>query len=110
MKVFLSHSGAQSRKLAEALAWWLPKVLQKIEKVFISTTSIELGEKFPGTLMKTLEDYDFGIACLTSTNTTAPWVLFESGAIAKKGESRLIPLLCDMEETDLPKKIGRAHV
>lgn len=100
MKIFLSWSGAQSRKLAEALDWWLPNMFQSVE-TFISSTDIEAGEKWHGRLSKVLEDYDFGIACLTSPNITAPWILFESGALAKKDKSRLIPLLCDMREHEL---------
>ena len=30
-----------------------------------------------------LADHNFGIICLTSTNQTAPWILFEAGAISK---------------------------
>ncbi len=102
MKIFLSWSGAQSQshKLAEALDWWLPNVFQSV-KTFISTTGIEVGDKWHGALSKVLEDYDFGIACLTSASRTAPWIMFESGAIAKKDKSRLIPILCDVNEREL---------
>ena len=45
----------------------------------------------------------FGIAVVTPENQQAPWLLFESGAIAKAvGEDvRLVPLLFGLETSDL---------
>jgi hypothetical protein len=41
-----------------------------------------------------LDEYEFGIVCLTAENLTAPWIMFESGALAKKlGKTRLGPVL-----------------
>lgn len=102
MKIFLSWSGMQSRILAEALDWWLPHVLQNV-KTFVSTRGIGPGERWPTRLSQALEEYDFGIACLTRANVRAPWLLFECGALAKKDTARLIPILCGVGELDLPK-------
>jgi hypothetical protein len=101
MKIFLSWPGKQSLLLATELRQWLPRVFQSVEP-FLSTDDIEAGEKWQDRLNTVLEDHDFGIVCLTRTNLTAPYVMFESGALAKKlGKARLIPVLCGLSETEL---------
>ena len=103
MKVFLSWSGKQSLLLAKELKEWLPRVFQSVEP-FLSTNDIEAGQKWQDRLNTVLEDHDFGIVSLTRANVTAPYVMFESGALAKKlGESKLVPVLCGITETELSK-------
>src|SRR5262245_54886409 len=102
MKIFLSWSGNQSLLLAKALREWLPFVFQGIETPFVSEKDIEAGEFWPERLSNVLENYDFGIVCLTTSNLTKPYIMFESGALAKKvGKARLIPVLCGVTPSDL---------
>jgi hypothetical protein len=103
MKVFISWSGEQSSKFAKAFNDWLPNVFQSVTP-FYSPEDIAAGERWLERLNTVLEEYDFGIVCLTSENLTAPWIMFESGALAKKlGKSKLVPVLCGVAETELSK-------
>jgi hypothetical protein len=103
MNVFISWSGGQSSKFAKAFSDWLPNVFQSVTP-FYSPKDIVAGEGWFERLTKVLEEYDFGIVCLTSENLTAPWLMFESGALAKRlGKAKLVPVLCGVTETELSK-------
>ncbi|MCH7889054.1 MAG: toll/interleukin-1 receptor domain-containing protein [Proteobacteria bacterium] len=101
MKVFISWSGARSKAVAQALHRWLPMVLHYVEP-WHSGADIGAGERWADAVSKELEAANFGIICLTPENLDAPWVLFEAGALAKSmQESRVIPLLLDLEVSDI---------
>lgn len=99
MKIFASWSGDQSRSVAEALREWLPKVLQS-SKVFMSREDIPAGERGLNKIAESLAECDFGIIVLTAANLTAPWVLFEAGAISNRfpNASRVAPILCGLRD------------
>jgi hypothetical protein len=80
--VFISWSGSRSRHVAQALRDWLPKVLQAT-KPFMSKADIDKGTMWHLELAKALEVTNVGIVCLTPESLTAPWLLFEAGALAK---------------------------
>jgi hypothetical protein len=102
MRVFLSWSGARSRKVAESLRDWLPDVLQVAEP-WTSTSDIERGRDFAQVLRQELAESNFGVLCLTKENCRSPWILFEAGALGKAlDSSHVCPYLIDMEPTDLP--------
>lgn len=94
MRVFISWSGEYSRKLAEALANWLPDVLQCVEP-FVSTINIDKGERWAYKIDKALQSTDFGIACLTQANSTSPWLHYEVGAMSLAVPRRVCPVLFD---------------
>ncbi len=101
MKVFVSWSGDPSREVAEALRDWLPNVIQAID-VFVSSRDIQKGAAWFHELGKVLDSCDFGILCLTRENMTAPWILYEAGALAMRFEAaRVVPLLIGLENKDL---------
>jgi hypothetical protein len=101
MNIFLSWSGTQSKALAQAFKGWIPEVLQSA-KLFISSEDIKAGERWLSKLNATLNDYDFGIVCLTKTNLEASWIQFESGALAKKlDKARIVPVLCEISQSEL---------
>jgi hypothetical protein len=108
MNVFLSWSGERSRMVAEALRDWLPCVLQAV-KPFMSARDIEKGAAWPNELLANLSDARFGIVCLTPENLTAPWLLFEAGAIAKAVNSPayLCTYLLDFSPTDLEPPLSQ---
>ena len=109
MKVFLSWSGQRSKEVAEALRDWLPYVLHSVNP-FMSSVNIETGQDFFKVLRSELKESNFGILCLTKDNIRSPWVLFESGALAKVLEnSALCPYLIDMAPQDLPGPLRFFH-
>lgn len=101
MKVFISWSGTVSRHVAEAMRDWLPAVIQEVEP-WLSAEDIAPGERWSQRLASELSASKLGILCLTAENVSTPWILFEAGALSKSvGESRVIPLLCDLDYSDL---------
>jgi hypothetical protein len=79
MRVFISWSGEPSRSVAQALRDWPPIVVQQVEP-WMSDEDIESGGRWNDQIAAELEQADYGIICLTSTNLDRPWSLFEAGA------------------------------
>jgi hypothetical protein len=101
MKVFLSWSGQRSRGAAEALRDWLPDVIQGVEP-WMSKIDIEAGARWRQEVATELDASKFGILCLTPDNQSAPWILFEAGALAKTiPDTFVCPYLIDLSPTDL---------
>lgn len=100
MKLFISWSGTNSKShaVAKALHDWLPNVFQMVE-TFMSSDTLVAGERWRDGLSDSLEQCDFGIACLTPKSLNSSWVLFECGALAKKVDrSRVVPVLHEVGE------------
>ena len=101
MHIFLSWSGERSRLVAEVLRGWLPAVIQAARPYF-SPDDIQKGARWNAEIAKELEQSKVGIICVTAQNLTAPWLMFEAGALAKSlDRTRVIPLLIDLESSDL---------
>ena len=56
-------------------------------------------------LATALEEIDVGILCVTRENKETPWLLFEAGSLAKKGEAKVFPFLLGLEYEDLPEAL-----
>ena len=101
MKVFISWSGERSKLLAGALRDWIRPILQSVE-VWMSEADIDAGDRWGQEVARELSACNFGIICVTPENAKAPWLLFESGALAKSLEgSKVIPLLFELELRDI---------
>jgi hypothetical protein len=101
MRIFVSWSGSRSQALAQGLHEWLPLVLHYVQP-WLSQSDIAAGERWGTEVAKELESSNFGIICVTRENVSAPWILFEAGALAKlMQEGRVIPLLLDIEFKDI---------
>ncbi len=100
MKVFLSWSGAKSKATAEVLAIWLPQVIQAVEPWF-SPEDIERGARWQDEVGRLLEEAKIGIICLARENLSAPWILFEAGALSKTKEARVCTCLLDLAPGDV---------
>lgn len=101
MRIFLSWSGERSRRIAEALKSWLPDVISFFDP-WVSSEDIEKGARWELDLGNQLEATDIGLICLTPENLGAPWILFESGALAKSlGRARTCTYLFDLQPSDL---------
>jgi len=101
MKIFISWSGERSEALAKALREWLPLVLHYVEP-WLSQSDIQAGERWSIEIAKELENSRFGVICVTRENLNSPWILFESGALAKSmQDGRVIPLLLDLDMKEI---------
>lgn len=101
MKVFISWSGANSRRLGEAIRDWLPGVLQMVSPYF-TPSDIEKGTRWSTDIAKELEESSVGIICVTRDNLHSDWILFEAGALSKRlQKSHVCPILFGITNTDL---------
>ncbi|HHG8626228.1 TPA: toll-Interleukin receptor [Raoultella ornithinolytica] len=101
MKVFISWSGPRSRAVAELFNDWLKCVIQASQP-WISTRDIDRGAIWFSEINDKLKDVSVGIVCLTQENKDKPWILFETGALAKGlTTNRVCTFLIDLEPSDL---------
>jgi len=101
MKVFISWSGNQSKKLGEAIKEWLPSVLQVVVPYF-TPSDIEKGTRWSTDIAKELDESQIGILCVTNDNLHSDWILFEAGALSKRFQkSHVCPILFGITNTDL---------
>jgi len=106
MKVFISWSGELSKNIAEVIKTWLPCIIQSVE-VFFSPDDIEKGENWNTKVSTELLECKYGIICLTKENVSAPWIHFESGALAKALDSRVATLMINVTPTDIKGPLSR---
>lgn len=107
MKVFMSWSGLRSKATAELLANWAKCVIQATQP-WISTSGIDRGAVWFSTINDELKDTSVGIVCLTHENKNKPWILFESGALAKGlVNSRVCTFLVDLKPSDLESPLAQ---
>ncbi|MBF0304307.1 MAG: toll/interleukin-1 receptor domain-containing protein [Alphaproteobacteria bacterium] len=107
MKIFISWSGPRSEALAKALREWFPLVLHYVSP-WLSQSDIQAGERWGVEIAKELEASNFGVICVTRENVTSPWILFESGALAKSmQDGRVIPLLLDLDFKEISGPIAQ---
>lgn len=107
MKVFISWSGERSRHVADLLNDWIRCVLQA-SRPWISTQNIDRGALWFNEIQTQLQDTSVGIICLTQDNKTKPWILFESGALAKGlSASRVCTFLTDLAPADIENPLAQ---
>ncbi len=101
MRVFISWSGRKSNRVAAVLRDWLPAVLQAARPYF-SPEDIAKGARWSSEVAGELQESKVGLLCVTADNLTAPWLMFEAGALAKSlDKTCVIPLLIDTEPSAL---------
>ena len=101
MKVFISWSGTNSKKLGEVLRNWLPAVLQLI-KPYFTPSDVEKGTHWNNEITKELESSEVGILCVTRDNLHSDWIMFEAGALSKSlDKAHVCPVLFGIHNTDL---------
>ena len=82
MKTFLSWSGPRSKQIAFLMHDFLRRVVQALEP-WMSGEDIAAGARWSTDIGVHLQEARFGIICLTPENLNEPWILFETGALAK---------------------------
>ena len=107
MKVFISWSGQRSAAVADALRYWLPKVIQALEP-WMSADDIEKGTRWRSGLASELEQSSVGIICLTRENLDSTWIHFEAGALSKQQHDTYVcTFRFDIEPTDVREPLAQ---
>jgi hypothetical protein len=107
MKVFISWSGQRSAAVADALRYWLPKVIQALEP-WMSADDVEKGTRWRSGIATELEQSSVGIICLTRENLDSTWIHFEAGALSKQQQNTYVcTLLFDLEPTDVREPLAQ---
>jgi hypothetical protein len=106
MEIFLSWHGQRGHAVAAALEEWLPQIANAF-KPWLSS-GIQKGSRWRSDVATRLEKSRAGIICLTPSALTAPWLLFEAGAIAKPSETTYAcTLLVDLKSEDVPDPLAQ---
>ncbi len=104
MKIFVSWSGPRSKAAAKLLREWIKDVLP-LAGPWMSEEDIPSGTIWFDGINQELEQTRYGILCVTQQNQTAPWLLWEAGALfggTNDGRRReVVPLLVDLGKNDL---------
>ena len=82
MDIFISWHGKRSHAVAVALRDWLPLIVNAF-KPWLSSADIDKGARWRTELATKLGSVTAGIFCLTPSNLTAPWLIYEAGAISR---------------------------
>jgi hypothetical protein len=107
MKVFISWSKSLSKVCAEILRDWIKCTLQASEP-WVSSKDIDKGSLWFNEINDQLKDTKVGIVCLTKENKENPWILFESGALAKGlSANRVCTFLIDLTPANLANPMAQ---
>lgn len=89
------------------LSEWIRCVLQASQP-WISTQHIDKGAIWFSEISDQLRDTAAGIVCLTQENKNKPWILFETGALAKGlSANRVCTFLVDLTPTDIEDPLAQ---
>ncbi|NLS97578.1 MAG: TIR domain-containing protein [Planctomycetaceae bacterium] len=101
MDVLISWSKPQSREMATLFHRWIPKVLPGVNP-WMSDKDIDKGTDWWNELKGLLTRAKMCIICVTPQNVRSPWLYFETGTIAGKGENvRVCPYLVGLDPSML---------
>jgi hypothetical protein len=91
MRVFIAESGAGSRIVAEELATVLPLTVPGVN-TFLADVDLRKGVVWSTELLRSLDESDAGLFCVTAESLRNPWFNFEGGAIfnAVRNRQRLV--------------------
>lgn len=107
MKIFVSWSGTRSRAVAEIISDWLKCVIQASQP-WVSTRDIDRGAIWNSEINDVLSEVTVGIVCLTQENKDNPWILFETGALARGlSSNRVCTFLIDLTPTDIKDPLAQ---
>ncbi len=107
MKVFISWSGQRSHKTAKLLDRWIQCVIQAVDP-WLSSRDIDRGSLWFSEISNQLANTENGIVCLTKSNKDKPWILFESGALAKGlSSNKVFTFLIDLKPKDVKDPLAQ---
>jgi hypothetical protein len=106
--IFISWSGEATRPLSQAFKLFFERVLAGHATVWTSSSDLVAGDRFNESIAGNLIKADVGVLLITRQNMRAPWILFESGALAHKEINRgAIPILVDLERSELESPLSQ---
>jgi hypothetical protein len=104
MNIFIGWSGDISKLIAIELRNLTHKVLQKINKPFVSDIDIIKGAKWLNEITKKLQNTNFGIFCITPENINSNWIHYEAGVIDNLPKKTYVcPLLFELEIDEIKR-------
>ena len=107
MNIFLSWSGEVSKAMALEFNKWIKFIFPEVN-TWMSDASIEAGAHWGEELDEQLQKTHFGIVFLTQENRTAPWLLFEAGALSKSIEKgRVVPYCIGFRPAEVAGPLAR---
>jgi TIR domain len=107
MEIFISWHGKRSHAVAVALRDWLPLIVNAF-KPWLSSADIDKGARWRTELATKLGSVTAGIFCLTPGNLTAPWLIYEAGAISRTPEKTYVcTLLVDLQPSDVKDPLAQ---
>jgi hypothetical protein len=103
LKIFISWSDEPSRSIALLIRTWLPN-LSDLFDPFMSEEDIDAGTRGLAVIAEALVDTSYGLAVVTPENQQAPWLTFETGALAREvgpdPRARVTPLLFGFDKSE----------
>jgi len=107
MKIFINWSGQRSHKTAKLLDRWIQCVIQAVDP-WLSSRDIDRGSLWFSEISNQLANTENGIVCLTKSNKDKPWILFESGALAKGlSSNKVFTFLIDLKPQDVKDPLAQ---
>ena len=107
MKIFISWSGKRSHEVAKLVDYWIKCVIQAVDP-WISSKDMDRGSVWFREINDQLQETHNGIICLTKENLNSPWILFESGALAKGlSSNRVYTFLVDLEPINIKDPLAQ---
>lgn len=93
--------------MAELLDDWIQCVIQAVDP-WLSSKDIDRGSLWFSEISDQLANTSIGIVCLTKQNKDKPWILFESGALAKGlSANRVCTFLIDLDTSDIENPLAQ---
>lgn len=109
MKIFMSWSGDQSKKIAELVKNFLDKVVQ-LSHPFISSRNIELGSLWHNQVIREANETNYGLLFITPESRDSPWLHFEAGMLLKDLEKdRIVPILFGIKISEIIRPLSDFH-
>lgn len=110
MKLFVSWSGETSHKVALLLKQRLPTILPGIEP-WVSSVDIAKGVRWSYEIAQQLDDCNFGIVCIDSSNLKSNWRNFEAGALSKSLDNgRVAPFLVGQTPSEVDGPLSQLQM
>lgn len=101
MQVFISWSGEVSRAVANELSKWLEHVISGVD-TFVSNRDVDAGDRWEAKISEELDASHHAVLCVTRDNQTAPWLLYEAGALGKLiSRAKVIPFTIGFSPQEL---------